>query len=422
MALSTAFSNFESSLEWLFQKQSRGIVLSLEVMKKLLEALDHPEKKLRFLHIAGTNGKGSVSAISESILCAAGYKTGLYTSPHLINFNERIRIAGMPIDDFSLKEGIENLYQLTYNWKQRPTFFELTTALALDIFARHQCDVVILETGLGGRLDATNCVPSKLACAMTTISLDHQELLGSTLSAIAREKAGIFQQGVPIVSAPQEGEVMAVLQEESEKKEASLIFIEEPLEKTISLGLAGSYQRWNAALTIQFLKSSKLEIPAQAYEEGLRAVRWPGRFDCQKIKGDLENQMIILDGAHNVGAAKQLVQTWKEEFPEEKPVLVFGALADKEWEKMFVILQEIALDSFFVLVNSPRALSRDMIERKFPEIFVISSLEDLFRKKNGKNLLKKISSKAPILLTGSLFLIGEALAILKDKSYTPSCQ
>lgn len=193
----------EDPMEWLDKFQGRGIVPGLERMERLLAALGNPERSLRCLHVAGTNGKGSVCAFAESVLREGGYSTGLYTSPHLVRFAERIRINGQEVDALLLGEGIDRLKQATEGWpeEEMPTYFELVTALAFDLFARANLDVIVLETGLGGRLDATN-TPPKLACAITPIGLDHMEWLGPTLGAIAREKAGILRPGIPAVTAP----------------------------------------------------------------------------------------------------------------------------------------------------------------------------------------------------------------------------
>lgn len=221
-------------LQWLMETQSRGVQPGLERMERLLSALGDPHKSLRCLHVAGTNGKGSVCAFAESVLRAAGHRTGLYTSPHLVDFAERIRIAGVNASTAAIEAGIRRLQEATSGWGEcnEPTFFELVTALAFDLFARAGCDVVVLETGLGGRLDATNTAP-KLACAITPVALDHMEWLGGTLAEIAREKAGIFRSGIPAVIAPQEPGVEATLAEVARKKGVPLTHVREPDRKSV---------------------------------------------------------------------------------------------------------------------------------------------------------------------------------------------
>lgn len=441
------------ALRWLFHQQFYGVSLKLETMSRLLEALGNPEKNFSVLHIAGTNGKGSVSAMTESILRAAGYRTGLYTSPHLMEFNERIRVQGVSISQTSLESSLHRLQKVSEGWEQKPTFFELTTALAFDYFASQGCDIVVLETGVGGRLDATNLAINKRACAITPIGLDHQALLGATLPLIAKEKAGIMRPGVPVVSAPQAAEVALVLQEEADKLGAPLNIISEPLPNSFALNLLGSYQRWNAAVALALVSHAGLKISQQAIEEGLIRVAWPGRFQPFLFKNnisDKEERLLLLDGAHNEAGAEQLVRTWKEYFGEERCTLIFGALGDKDWKKMLQALKPIVATTIFVPVASPRTALVDDLLLEESEVAVFSSsclkkslceLGWLFPKKNApalfhhgsaaffsflkkrkKNLLTQDRFQAPILVTGSLFLVGEALALLEGKRYRASMQ
>lgn len=409
-------------LPWLFQQQPKGISLGLEAPTALLAALGDPQKKVPVLHIAGTNGKGSVAAFSASILKAAGLRVGLYTSPHLVDFRERIQINGELISQEDLEEGIRRLQSVTQGWERSPTFFELTTALAFDYFARQKCDVIVLETGLGGRLDATNLAADKVACAITSISIDHQEWLGSTLADIAREKAGIMRPGVPVVTSPQPAEVMEVLREEAMRMGAPLIIVDEPMTREMPLGLAGSHQRWNAAAALKLMEQGPWELSEKIKQQGLKTVSWPGRFQhCQLENG----RKIILDGAHNPAAAEQLVATWKEIFPEQKCCLVFGSLLDKEGEKMLRILETIASSIILVSVHSPRAVSSSELQKMAPSAMAFSSLEEVLEKKNiFVDPIPPFYSdlNPPILLTGSLFLVGEALALLQGKAYSPSWQ
>ncbi|MFI0347311.1 MAG: bifunctional folylpolyglutamate synthase/dihydrofolate synthase [Chthoniobacterales bacterium] len=414
------------SIAWLFETQKNRICLGLESMALLLEKLGHPEKKLQVLHVAGTNGKGSVSAFAESVLRAEGYLTGLYTSPHLIEINERIRINGENITQACLEEGIERLQFALRGLEKQPTFFELTTALAFDVFARARLDVVVLETGLGGRLDATNVAP-KLACAITSISLDHMEYLGPTLAHIAREKAGIMRKDIPVISVPQPSEAHAVLITEAKKVRAPLEFVTDPLSERCELGLAGSYQRWNAALALALVKKAGFKISSEAQKMGLEKVSWPGRFQKILIRdANSITRTIILDGAHNPAAAESLVQTWKEEFPNQSCALIFGALADKQGSVMLESLKTIAKEVFLVPIASPRtALPEDLLPL-FSKIKTFSSLEEAFKqlffdKKDSSFLFDKVHN-IPILLAGSLFLVGEALALLQGKEYRSSMQ
>lgn len=501
-----------SNVTWLFTQQQTGISLGLETMTTLLGLLGNPERTCPVFHIAGTNGKGSVAAFASSLLKAAKVRTGLYTSPHLVDFRERIVLDGemIPLDD--LEKGIQKLQSITQAWSIRPTFFELTTALAFDYFALHQCDVIILETGLGGRLDATNVETDKIACAITPISLDHQEWLGPTLADIACEKAGIIRPNVPLFTSPQRQEVMSVLQREANRLGAPVTMIKEPLSCHLPLGLIGSYQYWNAALALKLVESGPWKFSQENIEEGLRSVSWPGRFQRMRVlpsshsplpvisspqsskragtrkstqtsvvmPGSMDVEMngceVILDGAHNPAAIKQLVATWKEQFANEQCILIFGALADKEWHKMLSLLELISSKIILVPVSSSRSIPTTHIATHFPDASAFSSLKEAFTslfhehdqkkaaldlhvdlgsisspshtsihsspfsyqawevscehqheisgliKKSEKNLLLRARCHAPILLTGSLFLVGEALSLLQGKVYHSSAQ
>jgi dihydrofolate synthase/folylpolyglutamate synthase len=224
-----------AAVNWLFGTQQRGVKLGLNNVRRLLSSLGEPQDALQFIHIAGTNGKGSVCAMLESITRAAGIKTGLFTSPHLVKFNERIQVDGIAIDDEAVVRGIHQIQSLI-DEERHPTFFEITTALAFDYFRGQGVDLVVLETGLGGRLDATNVV-NPLVSVLTSIDLDHQKWLGHTLTEIAFEKAGIIKPGVPIVSGPQFPEVRTVLEQVATKHSASLSYAELPIQD-LSIGLA----------------------------------------------------------------------------------------------------------------------------------------------------------------------------------------
>ena len=401
-----------SPLQWLMSTQSRGVQPGLGRMHRLLAALGDPQRSLRCLHVAGTNGKGSVCAFAESVLRASGCRTGLYTSPHLVDFSERIRIDGVNAPHADIEAGIRRLQEVTSGWGEgdEPTFFELVTALAFDLLARAACDVVVLETGLGGRLDATNTAP-KLACAITPIALDHTEWLGGTLSAIAREKAGIFRLGIPAVVAPQEPEAGEALVAVAEDQGVPLITVREPLAPEVSLGLCGSHQRMNAAVALALIRAAGFDPSPESVAKGLAEVEWPGRFQRLSVR----DREVILDGAHNLHATRQLVAAWRQEYGIRRCRLVFGALADKDPAGLLEELLPIAEEVFLVRVDSPRALDPASLESKvlaskIPVHTVHSlsqALEDLFEG-------EKIASEgpgSPVLLTGSLFLVGEALAL-----------
>ena len=415
-----------SSLDWLLSTQGRGIQPGLQRMEHLLASLGHPEKELRCLHVAGTNGKGSVCAFAESVLRAAGYRTGLYTSPHLVDFSERIRINGEPVDEMLLEAGIRRIQEVTRDWSEAewPTFFEMVTALAFDLFARAQCDIIILETGLGGRLDATNTAP-KIACAITPIALDHTEWLGETLTEIAREKAGILRANRPAVIAPQETEAAEALAAEGAKIGAPVTWIREALPKSLRLGLAGSHQRWNAALALALLRAGGFSPSEEEIRKGMADVSWPGRF--QRLLSAKRGRKLVLDGAHNLHAARSLVATWREEYGDQKCRVIFGALSDKHPESLLTVLEELASEIFLVPVASPRSVNpAELLVRLSPphsvpyrvcgslsealdKAFVDASLDSMPPDERERG--QPPHRNPPVLLAGSLFLVGEALAL-----------
>ena len=410
-------------MEWLDKSQGRGIVPGLERMERLLAALGNPERSLRFLHVAGTNGKGSVCAFAESMLREGGYSTGLYTSPHLVRFAERIRINGQEVDALLLGEGIDRLKQATEGWpeEEMPTYFELATALAFDLFARANLDVIVLETGLGGRLDATNTAP-KLACAITPIGLDHMEWLGPTLGAIAREKAGILRPGIPAVTASQEPEALAALRESAETLGVALQVVEEPVPGKVHLGLAGTHQRENAALALALIRAGGFDLSEETVAKGLAGVSWPGRFQKLTYGG----RELVIDGAHNLHAARRLVLTWREEYGDRRCTLIFGALADKDPAALLAELAPLAAEVFLVRVDSPRtaapeALAATISGQKMA-VHTVHTLSQAFGRVFGGQKIPGEAPQGPVLLAGSLFLVGEALSLISGGQSTPRMQ
>lgn len=408
---------------WLDRAQGRGIVPGLNRMERLLAALGNPERSLRCLHVAGTNGKGSVCAFAESVLRSAGLRTGLYTSPHLVRFAERIRINGTEVGEFRISEGIARLKQATAGWPEAemPTYFELVTALAFDLFARADLDVIVLETGLGGRLDATNTAP-KLACAITPIGLDHMEWLGPTLGAIAREKAGIFRPGIPAVTALQEPEALSALKECATALGAELRPVEEQVPERLPLGLAGSHQRENAALALALIGAGGFIPSAAAVAKGLAGVCWPGRF--QRLKhGDRE---LVIDGAHNLHAVRRLAGTWREHYGGRRCTLIFGALADKDPASLLAELAPLAEEVVLVRVDSSRSADPEALAAGIsaPEtaVHTVHTLSQAFERVFGHGKSAATAPRGPVLLAGSLFLAGEALSLISGGSSSPRMQ
>lgn len=392
--------NFQEALDWLNDSQFTGIKLGLENTFRLLEAFGNPHERLRFIHVAGTNGKGSVCAMLDSCLRAAGHKTGLYTSPHLVDFRERIRMDGVMISPQETAEGLTRLRQAAQDWDHKPTFFELSTVLALDHFKRSGCDVVVLETGMGGRLDSTNVV-APLVSVITPIAMDHMAWLGDSIAKIAAEKAGIIKPGAPVISSPQEQGAAEVLSAKSAAVASSIRFIEAPVD--IPVALPGIHQLWNAAVAIAAIKASGLKCPPEAIAKGLASVKWPARF--QRV-GD----RIIVDGAHNEHSAEALLSTWCEVFGTQKAAIVFGALRDKDYGVMLRILEKIAGEFLFVPVRSERSEAPCVLKAQ-------TQLHAREFSDMPTAIKAAMDTTLPVLITGSLFLAGEALEKLAEEGF-----
>ena len=397
--------NFRAAVEWLYGTQVHGIRPGLETTWRLVGALAVEPARLKFIHVAGTNGKGSVCAMLDSICRAAGLKTGLFTSPHLVTFRERVRVDGEMIRESEVAARLTTIREIVAGWEHMPTFFEITTALALAHFQQEQVDVVVFETGLGGRLDSTNIV-TPLVSVLTPIDFDHERWLGATLVEIAAEKAGIIKPGVPVVSARQQDEAAAVIRRVAFQQGAPLYEVGEPVEH-LAIGLVGGYQRWNAALAIRALDHAGFGIPPDAVRRGLASVAWPGRF--QRV-----GERTVLDGAHNPAAARCLAQTWGEVFGETKATLVLGVLQDKDLRGICEVLLPIATRVITVAVQNPRSSSaRELCEiiRGIAPGFPCTAAADV---RDG--LASANTFPEPILVAGSLFLVGEALAFLQNET------
>ena len=392
--------NYREALAWLYAAQTFGIKLGLDNTRRLLAVAGDPQARLKFLHVAGTNGKGSTCAMMDSILRAAGYRSGLYTSPHLVDFRERIRVDGVMIPEDAVAEGLTLLRDAAENWDHDPTFFELATVLAAWWFARERVDYVVWETGMGGRLDATNAV-TPLVSVLTPIGMDHQKWLGDTLAQIAGEKAGIIKAGVPAVSAPQSAEARLVLEAKAGKVSAPIVFVAEPWSGEAP-GLAGSHQRWNAALACAALRAAGIAVDASAEAEGLRCVVWPGRF--QRVADNL-----IIDGAHNPEAAEALVATWREVFGEAKASLVLAALRDKDTATLLRMLRSVADEVWLVPVNNARGLT----PAELRPLAEAAGFTEIHESTVSQSLTEAKASGRPVLVAGSLFLAGEVLALLQ---------
>ena len=402
--------DYREAISWLFSTQMFGIKLGLDNPRRLLkEYLAYPAPGTRVIHVAGTNGKGSTCAMIDSVARACGWRCGLFTSPHLIDYRERIKVAGVEIPEAACAAMLTELHDLSNRIGFRPTFFEITLALAMRWFRERECELIVLETGMGGKLDATTAVPADV-CVITAIEWDHTEWLGDTLEMIAAEKAGIIVPGKPVVSAPQENSVRSVLEREANEQRAPLEFVAEPLAG-YRIALAGEHQRWNAALAVEALHLAGLPLNTDSVRHGLATVTWPGRFE--RIRPD-----VVLDGAHNPHSTKVLVATWNAVFPGKKASLVFSAVAAKDIAGMLDILATIAARIFLCPVGTPRAVPAGQLASFLPPDAPPHEIYDTFQ----AAFAAAQAHGLPILVAGSLFLVGEARAFLTDAGFQASSQ
>ena len=396
--------NYPGALAWLYGLQRFGIKLGLENIQRLIAVLRVDLGRARVIHVAGTNGKGSVCAMIDSILRAQKYRTGLFTSPHLVTFRERIRVNGEMISEDAVANGLTAIRDLVRSWDPHPTFFEIATALALKHFSDTTIDIAILETGLGGRLDATNAVQSDVS-VITLIDFDHQQWLGQSLREIATEKAGIIKSKIPVVSAPQAPDAEKVIRTRAAECEAPLQFVNDSYQKT-SLGLSGEYQKQNAALAIAALRAAKVDIDDSSIARGLASVDWPARFQRW-------DERIVIDGAHNPAAAHILAETWREIFSDQRAMLILAILSDKDLRGICEALTPIADSVLLPKIRSARATPPDELAQIFAAITrsLPCSITDSIR----DALALARAKPNPILLTGSLHFAGEALAYLRGE-------
>ena len=424
--------NYSEALAWLYSLQRFGIKLGLENIRRLIAELHADLSRARVIHVAGTNGKGSVCAMIDSICRAQNYRTGLFTSPHLVSFRERIRVNGKKISEEAAANGLTKIRELVHDWDPHPTFFEIATALALKYFAENEIDplrakgsrldqsagspssfdpsswgsgeIVVLETGMGGRLDATNAVQSNVS-VITSIDLDHEKWLGNSLEKIAAEKAGIIKPKVPAVSAPQKKEVEVVLRNRAADCESPIEFITEPHEQH-PIALCGTYQNKNAALAIAAIRAAMIDIDDWAIAHGLATVDWPARFQRW-------DERILVDGAHNPAAARALAQTWMETFGIERATLILAILSDKDLRGIYQALAPIADSVLLPKIRSDRATTQANLAQIISSI--TPSLPCSITRSVAEALELARAKPNPILLTGSLHFAGEALAYLRGE-------
>ena len=408
-------STYQSAIRFLYGLRLFGLKLGLENTFKLAALAGNPQERLRFIHVAGTNGKGSTCAMLESIYRATGLCVGLFTSPHLVSFRERIQVNRQLISEADVVRLVSETHGLLKEFPadHHPTFFEVLTVMALRYFAEQSCDLVIWETGMGGRLDATNIV-TPLASVITNVEFDHQKWLGQTRGQIATEKAGIIKPGVPVITATDVPEALAVIRATARKLKATLIVVtpedvRSGLAGTLALPVLGEHQRLNAALAIATVQAIRDQVPVSGdhIRRGLETVQWPGRMQLVKTAS---GRSILLDGAHNAAGAEAFRTAFLNYFPDARPTLILGVLDDKDWSRMCATLAPLAGRILLTPVNSERTAApetmRDACAKANPGIETIAcpSLADA---------LNRSANDPFVAITGSLYLVGEAMELLK---------
>lgn len=421
--------NYEEALAYINDKEKYGSKLGLDSIRTLLNNLENPHKGLKYIHVAGTNGKGSTSSYIAQCLKEAGYKTGLYTSPYLEKFTERIQINGEDIPQDVLGEITsivkEAADKMVENGLEHPTTFELVTAVGFEYFKRSNVDFVILEVGLGGRFDSTNVIETSVASVITTIDYDHMDVLGNKLSEIAYQKAGIIKKNGLVVSYPQKKEAEEVLRNVSKELNAEYIQMQlknvNIIETTdngslfeyeyngirmdnIEIGMLGDYQILNAALaitTLITLKNKKIiDISIEQIREGLKVTKWKGRLEVLS-----KNPTFLIDGAHNLQGITLLVNALKL-FSYKRLILGISVLKDKDYSHMIDILVPLASEVIVTETAMPRKLDANLlgqeVRRITPNVHIEKTIEGAVIKS------KELADKDDIIIfAGSLYMIGE---------------
>jgi len=383
--------NYPEAIRQLYGLTRFGIKLGLDNTRRLAALSGNPQNRLQIIHVAGTNGKGSTCAVLESIFRHSGLRVGLYTSPHLISFRERIQVDRELITEENVSRLVAEIHALIVRSGDEfsPTFFEFITVMALQHFAEQNCDLVILETGMGGRFDSTNIV-TPIASVITTVAMDHQQFLGDTLAKVAFEKAGIIKPGIPVISAPQSQDAADVLHTRATDTGSPLVFQANASEV--------DYPAANAALaeTVVRQLSEQIPVTAHAIAEGKATANWPGRMQFVQR----ENQTLILDGAHNGAGFRALVESLRNR-GIERPALILGILGDKDIESICPIVTDCFSKSVLVPIQSSRA--EPMEEMSMRLNLPTTDLDDA---------LSSLANHPTVVIAGSFYLIGEALEFL----------
>lgn len=424
---------YTEAVEYMESLSSYGIVPGLGNIRNLCEKLGNPQKDLQFVHIAGTNGKGSVLAYVSTILKAAGYKVGRYVSPTIFEYRERIQMNNRSITKKALCEYVERMKriceELVAEGKPHPTPFEVETAMAFAYFKDQGCDLVVMETGMGGRQDATNIIENTLVAVLVSISMDHMQFLGKDLTAIATEKVGIIKKGCHVVTAVQEPEVLQVIEKQATDYQVPVTVAEKPAKKiryglekqkfdyegwkNLEIPLAGKHQIDNAVLALEVVKALQQKgysISEKALRNGLKETEWRGRFTLLAKK-----PYFVVDGAHNEDAAKKLAESIEFYFTNKRIIYIMGILRDKEYEKIIGLTHGYADQILTVATpNQARTLSAyelaTEVAKVHPNVTAVDSLEE------AVEMAYLLAGKEDVIIAfGSLSFTGKLMNILEKR-------
>ena len=415
--------DFKKTTDFLFSLRNRGSKYGIERMRTFSKALGSPEKDFKSIHVAGTNGKGSVCAMLEALYRDNGYKTGLFTSPHLMRLNERIQVDRCPIEDARLIEYTQSLKSIADKHsgdpssENYPSFFEFITAMAFLYFSDEKVDIALIETGLGGRLDASNVLMPELSI-ITSIGMDHTDILGTSLEAIAQEKAGIIKPSRPVLLGSLAKNVCSVMQKAAAEVNATVHTLDErfegsPMPRT---NLASSYQEHNAGLALYATELLSNTFPLHS-SKALGSVQWGGRWQELQLK----DKTLILDASHNPEACLPLRENLTAHFKAKgmKPIIVSGVLGNERAKSLMPLLSEFAQALYLVSLEQPGACDTQALRDSIPETFEGPIYESAVRSLFSKDHCQIGATNDTIIVSGSIYLIGEILTIIEGVKPDP---
>ena len=421
--------SYNSCLKSLYSLRRYGIILGLDIIGNILKGVENPQNNFNTIHVAGTNGKGSIASALSTILHKAGYKVGLYTSPHLVRFNERICINNHPVSDENIVAAYKAVKSL-HHGSREPTFFEFTTAMAFYEFGRHDVEWAVVETGMGGRLDATNIITPALTI-ITNISLEHKLYLGNTISEITREKGGIIKKGTPVVTGVTQKNAISALTSIAKSQSAPFYRFRDAFRirrnrnttfnyfgidhvwRHIQTGLIGKHQINNAALVLaacELLIKNNLNLTLKNIKDGLEQNRWPGRLEIVS-----SSPLILLDGAHNFIATRHLARYLSENLSQRNITLIIGILDDKPYTAMLKDLLPLCRKVILTRPKIDRAMAPEKLypiaQKIISDIHVIPDVD--------KAIIYAIENASPddaICIAGSLYVVGEAKELFEKRA------